>query len=260
MSEFTEIICEKQGGICIIKINRPKVLNALVPSVFYELNQALDEIEADPEIRVVIITGEGRAFAAGADITYMKDLDAKGAKAFATHITSVLRRMESMEQIFIAAVNGYALGGGCELSMACDLRITEAGTKFGLPETGLGIIPGFSGTQRLTRLVGLTIAKEMVVTGKKIDGVEAYRIGLVNKVAEDGKLMEEAIDMANQILKNASLAVSYGKEAINRGIQLDMDSAIDFETNLFGLCFATEDQKEGMTAFCEKRKPHFVNR
>ena len=130
MSEFTEIICEKQGGICIIKINRPKVLNALVPSVFYELNQALDEIEADPEIRVVIITGEGRAFAAGADITYMKDLDAKGAKAFATHITSVLRRMESMEQIFIAAVNGYALGGGCELSMACDLRITEAGTRF----------------------------------------------------------------------------------------------------------------------------------
>lgn len=260
MAEFKEIVYEKQGDICLIKINRPKVLNALTPSVFTDISAALDSIEADDEIRVVIITGEGRAFAAGADIEYMKDLDAQGAKHFANNITAVLRRMESLDKIFIAAVNGYALGGGCELAMACDLRIAEKSTKFGLPETSLGIIPGFSGTQRLTRLVGITVAKGLVLTGDKIDGEEAYRIGLVNKVAEEGMLMEEAYKLANKILKNASIAISYAKEAITRGIQLDMDSAIDYEKNLFGLCFATLDQKEGMTAFCEKRAPHYINK
>ena len=260
MTIYKEIICEKQGEICLIKINKPKVLNALTPSIFVELNYALDDIEADDEVRVVIITGEGRAFAAGADISYMKDLDAQGAKEFAKHITSVLRRMESLDKVFIAAVNGFALGGGCELAMACDLRIADKHTQFGLPETSLGVIPGFSGTQRLTRLVGLTRAKEMVLTAERITAEEAYRIGLVNKIADDGMIMEEAYKMANKIIKNASIAVSYGKEAINRGIQLDMDSAIDYEKNLFGLCFATADQKEGMTAFVEKRTPNFINR
>ncbi len=260
MPEYKELICEKQGEIFLLKINKPKVLNALTPAIFNEISMALDEVEKDDDIRVVIVTGEGRAFAAGADISYMKDLDARGAKEFAGHITSVLRRMESLDKIFIAAVNGYALGGGCELSMACDLRIADKNTKFGLPETSLGVIPGFSGTQRLTRLVGLTKAKELVLTADKINAEEALGMGLINKIAEDGKLMEEAYNMAKKIIKNASIAVSYGKEAINRGIQLDMDSAIDYEKNLFGLCFATLDQKEGMTAFVEKRKPNFVHK
>ncbi len=260
LEDLTTIIYEKQGEICLIKINRPKVLNALTPVVFKEINAVLDEIEIDDEIRIVIVTGEGRSFAAGADIEHMRDLDAKGAKQFANYATSVLRRFESIDKVFIAAVNGYALGGGCELALACDLRIAEKSTKFGLPETSLGIIPGFSGTQRLTRLAGITVAKGLILTGDKIDGEEAYRINLVNKIAEEGKLMEETYSLANKVLKNASIAVAYAKEAITRGMQLDMDSAIDYEKNLFGLCFATLDQKEGMTAFLEKRAPKYMNK
>lgn len=260
MTIYKEIICEKQGEICLIKINRPKVLNALTPSVFTELGYALNDIEADDEVRIVIITGEGRAFGAGADIEYMRHLDAKGAKDFANHITGVLRRLESIDKVFIAAINGYALGGGCELALACDIRIAENDTKFGLPEVKLGVIPGFSGTQRLARLVGITAAKGMVLTGDQIDSQEAYRIGLINLIVEKGTLLEEAYKYANKILKNGSIAVSYAKEAITRGIQLDMDSAIDYEKNLFGLCFATYDQKEGMTAFCEKRTPKYLNK
>ena len=260
MTVYKEIICEKQGEICLITINRPKVLNALTPAVFTELNYAIDEVEADDEVRVVIITGAGRAFGAGADIEYMRELDAKGAKDFAKHITGVLRRLESLDKIFIAALKGYALGGGCELAMACDIRIAEKNTKFGLPETSLGVIPGFSGTQRLARLVGITAAKGIVLTAGKVDADEALRIGLINSVTEEGMLMEEVYAYANKILKNASIATAYAKEAITRGIQLDIDSAIDYEKNLFGLCFATYDQKEGMSAFIEKRKPNYLNK
>ena len=260
MAEYQEILCEKQGPICIIKLNRPKVLNALVPSVFTEINQVLDEIETDGVTRVVILTGEGRAFAAGADISYMKDMTCVEAKKFAADQTAIMRRMENMCIVFIAAVDGYALGGGCELTMACDLRVAEPNTKFALPETSLGIIPGFNGTQRLSRLVGKTVAMEMVLTNKRIGAEEALRLGLVNCVAEEGKLMDEAIALANKIVANGAVAIACGKEAVQRGLEMDFDSAMALETSLFGLLFGTEDQKEGMTAFMEKRKAEFKNR
>lgn len=255
--QYQDLIIEKKGVICIVKLNRAKSLNAIIPSMFQELNTLMQELEKDSKTKVIIITGEGKAFAAGADITYMNKLNAKEAKKFAEDATAILRKMEEIPQVFIAAVNGYALGGGCELSLACDFRIAATNAKFGFPETSLGIIPGWSGTQRLPRLVGLARAKEMILTCEKIDAIEAYRIGLVNQVVESEELMEKAMNFAEKIARNSSVAVGYAKEAVNRGIQMDLDSAIDYENNLFGLCFATEDQKEGLTAFEEKRKPNF---
>lgn len=255
--EYQKLIIEKQERICIVRINNPEALNALNTKILVELSQAFDEIAADADTDVVILTGEGRAFVAGADIAEMSVLKADEGKRFGRLGADVFRKIELLDKPVIAAVNGYALGGGCELAMACDIRIASVKARFGQPEVGLGITPGFSGTQRLPRLVGLGKAKELIYTAAVIHAEEACRIGLVNKVVEPEELMNECLAMASAIASKAQLAVRYAKEAINRGIETDIETGIDIETGLFGLCFATADQKEGMEAFLWKRKPEF---
>ncbi|MFA9422327.1 MAG: short-chain-enoyl-CoA hydratase [Sedimentibacter sp.] len=256
--ELKNLLVEKNDGICTVKLNSPQTLNALNAEMLEELEYVFDQINLDDEVLVVVLTGEGKAFVAGADISYMKDLNATQAKIFGENGARVFRKIETLKKVVIAAVNGFALGGGCELSMACDIRIASTKAKFGQPEVGLGIIPGFSGTQRLPRLVGLGKAKELIFTGGYIGAEEAYRIGLVNMVTEKENLMEESYKMAEKIKSNSRVALEYAKEAINKGIETDIETGIAYESNIFALCFASEDQKEGMTAFVEKRKPNFI--
>lgn len=255
--EYQKLIIERHERICILRINHPEALNALNTLILRELSEAFDEIAADRETDVVILTGEGRAFVAGADIAEMSVMKAHEGKQFGRLGAALFRKIELCAKPVIAAVNGFALGGGCELAMACDIRIASNKAKFGQPEVGLGITPGFSGTQRLPRLVGLGKAKELIYTAAVIHADEACRIGLVNRVVEPEELMNTCMAMANAIASKAQLAVRYSKEAINRGVETDMDTGIGIETALFGLCFATADQKEGMEAFLWKRKPEF---
>lgn len=259
--ELKNVILEKDGRVGTIYINRPKALNALNSDTLKELDYVIDEIAKDDEIFAVILTGAGeKSFVAGADITEMKDLNVIQGRSFGILGNKVFRKLENLEKPVIAAVNGFALGGGCELAMACDIRIASTKAKFGQPEVGLGITPGFGGTQRLARIVGTGMAKEMIFTAKIIKADEALRIGLVNSVYEPETLMEEAKKLASAIAAQAPLAVKYAKAGINRGIQCDIDTAVLYESEVFGQCFATEDQKEGMTAFIEKREKNFKNR
>ncbi|HEY5575928.1 MAG TPA: short-chain-enoyl-CoA hydratase [Clostridiaceae bacterium] len=255
--EFKNIKFEVSENICTITMNRPKALNALNRSTLEELDQALDLIEKDKRVSLLVLTGEGKSFVAGADIVEMRDKTPGEAASFSKFGADVFRRIEKLEMPVIAAVNGFALGGGCELAMCCDIRIASEKAKFGQPETGLGLTPGFSGTQRLARLVGPGKAKELIFSCRVIDGREAERIGLVNQVVQPEVLMQTVYELAYEILGKGQIAVRYSKEAINRGLETDIDTAIDIEKNLFALCFATEDQKEGMAAFTEKRKPEF---
>ena len=249
------ILLEKKGQIAIAVINRPKALNALNSEVLEDLNTLLDEIRADEEIRALILTGSGeKAFVAGADIGEMSTLTKAEGEAFGKKGNDVFRRLETLPIPTIAAVNGYALGGGCELSMACDIRICSDAAVFGQPETGLGITPGFGGTQRLARLIGPGMAKQMIYSARNVKADEALRVGLVNAVYPAEELMPAAEKLAETIAKNAPIAVRACKRAINEGLELPMDEAIVLEEKLFGSCFETEDQKEGMTAFLEKRK------
>jgi len=257
--DFKNILLKKTGNICTLSFNRPKALNALNTEVLNELNQALDSIKKDEDIYVLIITGEGKAFIAGADIREMQDKNLFKSKKFAELGHEVFRKIELLEKPVIAAVNGYALGGGCELAMSCDIRIAGEKAKFGQPEVGLGIIPGFAGTQRLARLVGPAKAKEIIFTTDIIDSKEAAKIGLVNKVVPQEELLNQAEEMASKISKKGQIAVRYSKNAINRGIETDIETGMDIERNLFSLCFTTEDQKEGMKAFTEKREAEFKN-
>lgn len=258
--EYKKLIIQDNGAVRVIKINNPEALNALNTAILKELDAAFTEVAEDNGILAVVLTGEGRAFVAGADISEMKSKNAIEGEIFGKLGASVLRKIELLPKPVIAAVNGFALGGGCELAMSCDIRLASAKAKFGQPEVGLGITPGFSGTQRMPRLIGMGKAKELIYTADIIDAAEAYRIGLVNHVYEPEALMEEAMKMAEKIASKAPIAVKNSKEAINRGIQTDMDSAVAIEAYLFGLCFASEDQKEGMTAFFEKRKANFQNK
>ena len=255
--ELKNLLVEKNEGVCTVKINNPQTLNSLNAEVLADLETAFDQIKYDDEIQIVVLTGEGKAFVAGADIAYMSKLNPEEAKKFSEDGSRLFRKIETLNKVVIAAVNGYALGGGCELAMACDIRVASVKAKFGQPEVGLGIIPGFSGTQRLARLVGMGIAKELIFTGGHIDAEEAYRIGLVNKVTEKDNLMEETYKMADKIKSNSRVALKYAKEAMNRGIETDIETGIAYESNIFGLCFSSEDQKEGMNAFIEKRHPNF---
>lgn len=258
---MSNIILEKENHLAIVTINRPKALNALNSETLKELNQVLEEISTDDEVYVVLITGSGeKAFVAGADITEMKDMTVIEGRKFSMMGNNILRKLENMGKPVIAVVNGFSLGGGLELAMTCDIRIASTKSKFGQPEVGLGITPGFGGTQRLSRLVGMGMAKELLYTGKIIDSYEAYRIGLVNKLVEPEKLMEEAKGLANIIASNAPIAVKLAKSAINRGIQMDIDTALMYEAEVFGECFSTEDQKEGMSGFLEKRNKNFINK
>ena len=257
---YTKLIIVKQENICTVKINNPEALNALNSTILKELDAAFAEIKEDNSIDVVILTGEGRSFVAGADISQMCEMNAIEGKAFGELGASVFRKIELLDKVVIAAVNGFALGGGCELAMACDIRVASVKAKFGQPEVGLGITPGFSGTQRLARIVGCGKAKELIYTADVIVAEEAYRIGLVNKVVAPEVLMDECMAMAKKIASKAPLAVRYAKEAINRGIETDIDTGISIEADLFGLCFSTEDQKEGMQAFLGKRNADFKKR
>lgn len=254
---FNNLLLKKEGNICVLSINRPNALNALTTEVLKELKDAIGIVENDQDVYVLIITGEGKAFVAGADIVEMKDKNAEEARAFAKLGIEVFRRLELMEKPVIAAINGFALGGGCELAMSCDIRIAGEKAKFGQPEVGLGITPGFAGTQRLSRLVGMAKAKELIFTADIINAQEAEKIGLVNKVVTQEELLETVMEMAKKIASKGQFAVRYSKTAINRGIETDIETAMAIERDLFGLCFATEDQKEGMNAFIEKRRPEF---
>lgn len=258
--ELKNIIIEIKERIATIKINKPETLNALSTQVLRELSDAVDQINANPEVRVLIITGEGRSFVAGADISEMKSMDRSQGLEYGKFGSSVFRKIEKLPIPVIAAVNGFALGGGLELAMACDIRLASEKAKLGQPEVGLGITPGFSGTQRLTRLVGAGKAKELILTAKPIHASEALQIGLVNAVYAPEELMNQAFEMASKIASNAPVAVKLSKQAINDGAQVDIDSAIALENNLFADCFTTEDQKEGMGAFLEKREPKWRNK
>ena len=252
---MTNILLEKKGLIAVATINRPKALNALNSEVLTDLDELVSTVKADADIRALVITGSGeKAFVAGADIGEMSTLTKEGGEAFGKHGNDVFRAIETLPIPTIAAVNGFALGGGCELSMACDIRICADTAVFGQPETGLGITPGFGGTQRLARIVGTGKAKEMIYGARNIKAEEAYRIGLVNNVYPAEELMPAAKKLASTIARNAPIAVRNCKRAINEGIQVDMDQAIVIEEKLFGSCFETCDQKEGMNAFLEKRK------
>ena len=250
---------EKQENIAILRIDRPEAMNSLNAQVLSELADGLDEVENDCGIKAVIITGEGKAFVAGADIAFMHGLDEQSGYDFGRLGQQVFRRIETMEKPVIAAVNGFALGGGCELAMACDIRIASERAKFGQPEVGLGIIPGYSGTQRLPRLVGKGKAMELILTGNIITAETAGSIGLADQVVPQESLMDEALAMARKIASNGPVAIAYAKKAIQQGTELsDMDAAIVLEADYFGKCFSTSDQKEGMAAFLEKRKPQFT--
>ena len=251
----TNVLLEKKGQIAVATINRPKALNALNSQVLEDINELLDAVCGDADIRALVITGAGeKSFVAGADITEMSTLTPEEGTAFGKKGNDVFRRLETLPIPTIAAVNGFALGGGCELSMSCDIRICADTAVFGQPEAGLGITPGFGGTQRLARLVGPGMAKQLIYTAKNIKADEALRIGLVNAVYPLEELLPAAEKMASAIAKNAPIAVRACKKAINDGLQVDMDEAIVIEEKLFGQCFGTADQKEGMAAFLEKRK------
>lgn len=248
------ITYEVEGQIGIITINRPKALNALNSAVLDELDKTLDAVDQEA-IRCLILTGAGeKSFVAGADIGEMSTLTKAEGEAFGKKGNDVFRKLETFLIPVIAAVNGFALGGGCEISMSCDIRICSENAVFGQPEVGLGITPGFGGTQRLARIVGTGKAKEMIYGARNIKAEEAYRIGLVNNVYPAEELMPAAKKLASTIARNAPIAVRNCKRAINEGIQVDMDQAIVIEEKLFGSCFETCDQKEGMNAFLEKRK------
>lgn len=250
--EFISYKCENFVGI--LTINRPNALNALNSQVLTELGEAFDKIDLSAT-RVVIITGAGeKSFVAGADISEMSTSTIVEAEKFGKRGNDIFRKIETFPIPVIAAINGFALGGGCELAMACDIRICSENALFGQPEVGLGITPGFGGTQRLARLVGLGKAKELIYAGNTIKAEEALKIGLVNHVYPLETLMEEAMKLANKIAKNAPIAVRASKKAINTGIDTDMDRAIIIEEKLFASCFETEDQIEAMKAFLEKRK------
>lgn len=245
---------EKEDYIGIITINRPQALNALNSQVLDELNEVLDSVDSN-ETRALILTGEGdKSFVAGADIGEMSTLTKAEGEAFGKKGNDVFRKLETLEIPVIAAINGFALGGGCEISMSCDIRICSENAIFGQPEVGLGITPGFGGTQRLARLVGPGMAKQMIYTGRNIKADEAYRIGLVNAVYPGEELMAAAKKMASGIAMQAPIAVRACKKAINDGLDVDMDQAIVIEEKLFGSCFETEDQKAGMGNFLEKDK------
>ncbi|MFT9497592.1 short-chain-enoyl-CoA hydratase [Anaerosolibacter sp.] len=255
--ERKTIRLSKEERIAIVHFNRPEALNALNTEMLVELDGVIEELANDNQVDVIIFTGEEKAFVAGADIGEMSSLTAEEGRKFGVLGQRVFRKLELLEKPTIAAVNGFALGGGCELAMSCDIRIASEKAKFGQPEVGLGITPGFSGTQRLTRLIGLSKAKEWIFTGDVYAASEAEKAGLVNKVVAHEMLMKEALEISHKIASKAQLAVRYAKIAMNRGKEVDMDTGVQIEADLFGLCFATEDQKEGMAAFLEKRKPNF---
>ena len=252
---------EQQGPEAILTIDRPEALNALNSQVLSDLDEAITKVEAADDVFAVILTGAGRSFVAGADIGEMVKFNSIDGKRFGVHGGGVFLRLENLAKPVIAAVNGFALGGGCELAMACDIRIASEKAKFGQPETGLGITPGFGGTQRLPRIVGVSKAMELILTAKTIGAAEAKEIGLVSAVYPPEELMDKAMELANSICANAPIAVQESKRCIRMGMQTDIATGSAFEAEAFGVTCGTEDKNEGMGAFLEKRKEkHFQNK
>jgi enoyl-CoA hydratase len=253
------LIYEKQEGVGIVTLNRPDRLNALSFKLKDELSALLGEMEKDDEVRVVILTGGEKAFSAGADIKERSQVQLSQSEFYFAQRRSqeLYNQIEAFQKPVIAAVSGVAVGGGCELALACDLRIASDTARFGFPEVKLGVIPAAGGTQRLPRLIGATRAKEIIFTGDPVDAQEAFRMGLVSKVVPVDRLLEEAKTLALRLAQNPPLSIKYAKRAINVGIQLDMASALDYEVHCAAILYASEDRKEGMRAFVEKRKPVF---
>lgn len=255
---YETIISQKHGKVAVIKFNRPKALNAINPQVVAEVQKALDEIEKDPSIKVLVLAGEGeKAFVAGADISYMVNLSPLAARKWSQEGHDLGSRIENFPIPVIACVNGFALGGGTEMAMACDFIYASETAKFGQPEINLGLIPGFGGTQRLSRLVGKAMAKELCMTGGMITAQEAKTIGLVNKVFPADKLWEETMKTAELIASKGKVSLRAVKQCIDRGYDTDLRRACQMESDAFGFCVASPDAKEGMSAFLEKRKPDF---
>lgn len=257
--EYKNLLLEIKDGIAVLKINRPKALNALNSETLDELKHAGEAISGNKDVWVVIITGEGdKAFIAGADILEMKDMNPYQGMVFSQRGHEAFAAFENMNKPVIAAVNGFALGGGFEVALMCDIIYASDKAKVGFPETTLGIFPGFGGTQRAAKLCGLAKAKELIFTGKMISAQEAYEIGLINKVLPHEELWKEVMALAEKIRSNGPISMGLAKELINKSLFLDMNSALMLEAKDFGLCFGTKDQKEGMTAFVEKRKATFT--
>jgi len=261
MTELNNVRFEQEGPIAQITIDRPKALNALNFETLQELLHCCGRLEKAREVRAVILTGGGeKAFVAGADISHMRDLDVLAAADFAGLGHQVMAAVENLPQPVIAAVNGFALGGGCELALSCDIRIAAENAKFGQPEVNLGVIPGFGGTQRLPRLVGKGMACELLYTGDIIGAAEALRIGLVNRVVPPDQLLPVCREIAGKIAAKGPLAIRLCKQTVNTGMQMDLVRANSYEAVQFGQCFASEDQKEGMRAFLEKRPAAFQDK
>jgi len=255
---YENIIFEKEGDVAVIKFNRPKALNAINPAVLAEMSDAMDKIDGDPSVRVLVLTGEGeKAFVAGADIAHMVNLTPLEGRKFSRDGQELLFRLENLPIPVIACVNGFALGGGTEIAMACDFIYASENAKFGQPEINLGIIPGFGGTQRLARLVGKAMAKELCMTGGMISAQEAKGIGLVNKVVPPEKLWEETMKTAAVLASKGKVSIRAAKECIDRGCDVDVRSGCYMESDAFAVCMTSPDRKEGMSAFLEKRKPQF---
>lgn len=252
------IHCTKENAVAIVTINRPKALNALNPDVLRELYDTMDQLDGDSSVKAVIVTGAGeKAFVAGADIASMSTMTPEQALDFAKIGHRTMDRIAAMKKVTIAAINGFALGGGCELAMACDIRIASSKARMGIPEVTLGVIPGFGGTQRLSRLVGLGMAVELLATGRQVKADEAWAIGLVNRIVEPGELMASCLEMAQKIAGNSSTAIALGKETVCSGLETDLAHGLELEQKAFALAFATADQKEGMSAFLGKRQANF---
>ena len=256
--EYKNIIFESKEKIAIVTINRPNVLNALNAETINELTDVFLQIKSDKKLRALIITGSGKkAFIAGADIKELSTKNPLSATETALIGQRMLEELEGMGKVSVAAINGFALGGGCELALACTFRIASEGAKLGQPEVKLGLIPGYGGTQRLARLVGASRALMLILTGDHISAEEAYRIGLVDKVVPKDKLLEEAVNLCKKILAQAPLAVEFALRAVQHGLQMTLKEGLNLEATLFGLLYATEDRMEGLNAFLQKRQPIF---
>ncbi len=255
---YNNLILEIESGIAIVTINRPKALNALNKETLEELMSCLQTLKDSDEVGVVILTGSGeKAFVAGADISFMRKLSPLEVRTFAGLGHECMDTIEKLSKPVIAAINGFALGGGCELAISCDIRLASDNAKFGQPEVNLGILPGFGGTQRLPRLIGRGRASELIFTGDMIDAQEAYRIGLVNRVFPQGELLAAGREMAKKIMSRGPIAVRLSKDAIINGMEMDLARACAYEVDQFALSFTSDDQKEGMDAFLQKRPAVF---
>lgn len=258
--DYQNVVVEINQQVAWVTINRPKALNALNPDTINELSCAMNTLEQHSCVKVIVLTGSGdKAFVAGGDLALMQTYSPLQARNFAIQVAALFERIEQSTRVIIAAINGYALGGGCELAMACDLRLVAAQAKLGQPEINLGIIPGWGGTQRLPRLIGVSRAKELMFTGEMIGAQRALEIGLVDQVCEQSELYSRTQELAQTIASKPQTAIRLIKEAVHNGMEMDKQKAIRYEADLFALCFTTEDQREGMSAFLEKRSPRWKN-